>query len=210
MARERSPVISATRGRHLAGRLVGERDGQDLVRADLAGRQQVGDPAGQHPGLARAGPGHDEQRGTLVRHGLPLLRVQALQEGVSGCAGGHPSSVGAPADSPPGIPAARPGLLVWDQGRRGPGQGLLLEERGPGDPHVDESGYPGQRGEEGDEEDPADLPVQAGHRPEGVAVGRRPVTLEGVDTRPPHDQPPSPGMMPRIQRLRALLVSVLR
>ena len=65
---------------HLGGGLVGERDGQDLAGTDVAGGQQVGDPAGQHGGLARAGAGHDEQRRTLVQHRLPLLRVETIEE----------------------------------------------------------------------------------------------------------------------------------
>ena len=69
-------------GRHLAGRLVGERDGEDLVRLDLALGQQVGDPVRQDPRLARARPGHDEQRAALVQDGSTLLRVQPVQEGV--------------------------------------------------------------------------------------------------------------------------------
>ena len=65
---------------HLAGGLVGERDGQDLARAHVAGGQQVGDPVGQHPGLAGAGAGHDEQRAALVDDGLALLRVEPLEQ----------------------------------------------------------------------------------------------------------------------------------
>jgi hypothetical protein len=37
---------------HLARGLVGERDGDDLTGVHVAGGQQVGDPVGQHPGLA--------------------------------------------------------------------------------------------------------------------------------------------------------------
>ena len=47
---------------HLAGGLVGEGDRQDLTRVRPAGGEQVGDPVGQHPGLARAGAGDDQQR----------------------------------------------------------------------------------------------------------------------------------------------------
>ena len=47
---------------HLVGGLVGEGDGQDLPRGGVAGGDQVGDAPGEHAGLARAGPGHDEQR----------------------------------------------------------------------------------------------------------------------------------------------------
>ena len=83
---------------HLAGRLVGERDGQDLAGRDAALGQQVGDPVGEHPGLARARPGHDEQRAALVHDGSALLRVQPVQEGVNGRRG-HLPSVGAATDA---------------------------------------------------------------------------------------------------------------
>ena len=75
---------------HLARGLVGEGDGQDLARGDVALRQQVGDPVGQHPGLARARAGHDEQRAALVHDGGPLLGVQPVQEGVGGSRGHGP------------------------------------------------------------------------------------------------------------------------
>ena len=65
---------------HLGGGLVGERDGQHLPDADLAGGQQVGDAAGQHRRLTGARAGHDQQRRTLVQHRLALLRVEAVQE----------------------------------------------------------------------------------------------------------------------------------
>ena len=47
---------------HLARGLVGEGDREDLAGVHAAGRQQVGDAVGEHPGLAGAGAGHDEQR----------------------------------------------------------------------------------------------------------------------------------------------------
>jgi hypothetical protein len=67
---------------HLAGRLVGERDRDDLARVDVPLGQQVRDPVGQHPGLAGAGTGHDEQRRTGVHDRLPLWAVQADQQGL--------------------------------------------------------------------------------------------------------------------------------
>ena len=51
-----------TRRLHLARRLVGEGDGEDLVRARPAGVQQVGDAGGQRPGLAGAGAGEHQHR----------------------------------------------------------------------------------------------------------------------------------------------------
>ena len=65
---------------HLGSGLVGEGNGQHLTRANVARGQQVGDPTGQHRRLARAGTGHDQQRGTLVQDGAALLSVQPVEE----------------------------------------------------------------------------------------------------------------------------------
>ena len=65
---------------HLAGRLVGEGDGEDLPRLRAAGRQQVGDPVGQHTGLARAGASDDQQRTALVPDGCALLVVEPFEQ----------------------------------------------------------------------------------------------------------------------------------
>ena len=72
---------------HLVGGLVGERDGEDAERADALLLDEVGDAMGEHPGLARAGAGDDQQRSLGVhdrvelvgvelggRHGRPILR----------------------------------------------------------------------------------------------------------------------------------------
>ena len=83
---------------HLAGRLVGEGDGQDLARQDVPRGEQVGDPVGQHPGLPGPRARHDEQRAARVDHRSPLLRVQPVQKGISSRSG-HPNSLGVPADS---------------------------------------------------------------------------------------------------------------
>ena len=45
---------------HLTRCLVGEGDGQDPLRADLAGLDQPSHPGGEHPGLAAAGTREDE------------------------------------------------------------------------------------------------------------------------------------------------------
>ena len=66
----RHPVL------HLVGGLVGEGDGEDLERADALVADQVGDAVGEHPGLARPGAGHDEQRALGVGDGLGLDGVQ--------------------------------------------------------------------------------------------------------------------------------------
>ena len=65
---------------HLGGGLVREGDGQHRARVDLALAHQVRDPAGQHPGLARAGAGHHQHRGALVQHGLTLRRVETREQ----------------------------------------------------------------------------------------------------------------------------------
>ncbi len=66
---------------HLAGGLVGEGDGEHRAGMHLALGQQVGDPGGQDPGLARAGAGDDEQRAALVDHRGALLGVESLEQG---------------------------------------------------------------------------------------------------------------------------------
>ena len=46
----------------------------------VAGGEQVGDPVGQHPGLARAGAGDDQQRRAGVDDRLPLRRVEPVEQ----------------------------------------------------------------------------------------------------------------------------------
>ena len=65
---------------HLAGGLVREGDGEDLAGLRVTGREQVGDAAGQDPGLARSGPRHDEQRAAPVLDRRPLGGVEVLDE----------------------------------------------------------------------------------------------------------------------------------
>ena len=65
---------------HLAGRLVGEGDGHDLVRPGIPRGQQVHDPTGQDPRLARPGPGHHEQRRTSMGDGGGLRLGEALDQ----------------------------------------------------------------------------------------------------------------------------------
>ncbi len=66
---------------HLAGRLVGEGDGADLVGAHAPCRDHVRDPVREHAGLAAAGAGKDEQRSIGGLDGLTLGRIQPLQQG---------------------------------------------------------------------------------------------------------------------------------
>ena len=61
---------------HLLRGLVGEGDGEDLVRARLAGAHQVGDPVGEDAGLAGAGAGEDQERPLAVHDGVALRGVQ--------------------------------------------------------------------------------------------------------------------------------------
>ena len=70
---------------HLAGRLVRERDREDLVRPDAVGPDQVRHPVGEHPGLPRARAGDDEQRAVDVEDGLALGRVEVGEELLVGC-----------------------------------------------------------------------------------------------------------------------------
>ena len=64
---------------HLARGLVGEGDGQQLPRPRPAGGEDVGQPRGQHPGLAGAGAGQHQHRPVDRLHGLALLRIQARE-----------------------------------------------------------------------------------------------------------------------------------
>ena len=68
--------------RHLLGRLVGERQGEDLRRTGTAGGNEPGDPAGDDLRLARPGAGHDQQRTLAVGHRSKLIRVEAAEQRV--------------------------------------------------------------------------------------------------------------------------------
>ena len=65
---------------HLAGRLVGERDRQDLSGLRLVGVDQEGDAVREHARLAAAGAGEDQQRPLAVRDRLALRLVEPLQQ----------------------------------------------------------------------------------------------------------------------------------
>ena len=65
---------------HLRGGLVGEGDREDLPRLRAAGGEQVGDAVREHPGLARARAGDDEQGAALVQDGLALGGVESRHE----------------------------------------------------------------------------------------------------------------------------------
>jgi len=111
---------------HLARRLVGEGDGQDLARIGAVGREDMGDAGGQHARLAGAGAGQ-HQHGTVERlDRLALFRIEAgeiVGNAAALVAGGH----GAGGDAQP----------TWSRGsgrrggrlRRAAGFRLLVEER---------------------------------------------------------------------------------
>ena len=63
---------------HLLGGLVGERDREDLHRVHAL-VDEVRDAMREHPGLAGAGAGDDEQRSVPMDHGVELVRVEAVE-----------------------------------------------------------------------------------------------------------------------------------
>jgi hypothetical protein len=67
---------------HLLRGLVREGDREDLVGVDAALLDEVGDPVGEHAGLARSGAGHDEERPSVVEDRGALLGVHAGEQGV--------------------------------------------------------------------------------------------------------------------------------
>ena len=73
------PQIVADALPHLTRRLVGEGDGEDAMRRHAVLAHQVGDPAGECPGLSGPRAGEYQHRPLEVEHGGPLLGVQPLQ-----------------------------------------------------------------------------------------------------------------------------------
>ncbi len=69
---------------HLARRLVGEGDRQDLVRPRPPGRQDVRDARGQHARLAGAGAGQHQHRPVQRLDRQPLLRIEVGEIGRAG------------------------------------------------------------------------------------------------------------------------------
>ena len=65
---------------HLLGGLVGEGDGQDLIRPDPF-VDEMGDAAGDDARLAAAGPGEDEQGAFGAQHRFALGRRQVGEIG---------------------------------------------------------------------------------------------------------------------------------
>ena len=62
---------------HLARRLVGEGDGEDLVRPRAPGGDEMGDAGRQHPRLADAGAGQHQHRPVERLDRAALLRIEA-------------------------------------------------------------------------------------------------------------------------------------
>ena len=65
---------------HLGRRLLHEGEGEDLFGSRPLRRDEPGDAARDHGGLAGAGPGDDEQGAVAVRHGSTLLVVQPVED----------------------------------------------------------------------------------------------------------------------------------
>ncbi len=93
----------AEAGVELAGGLAGEGDREHVAGVGVAGEAAVRDPAGEHPGLARAGAGEDGERVGRAGDGGALVRVEAVEELLRV----HPARLG-----PGPIPRARPGAAV--------------------------------------------------------------------------------------------------
>ncbi len=66
---------------HLARRLVGEGDGQQFGRKSAAGGEDMGEPRRQHPGLAGAGAGENQNRAVDRFDGAPLRLVECREVG---------------------------------------------------------------------------------------------------------------------------------
>ena len=66
--------------RHLLGRLVGEREREDLGRLGTPRGDQPGDPAGDDLGLAGPGAGDDEERAAAMRHRPQLVGVESAEQ----------------------------------------------------------------------------------------------------------------------------------
>ena len=69
---------------HLLRRLVGEGDGEYLPGRGVTHGDEVGDPPGEDPGLARPGSGHDQERAAPVGDRIPLRPGQSLDQLMGG------------------------------------------------------------------------------------------------------------------------------
>ena len=62
---------------HLAGSLVGKRDGQDALRMHAFAIDEMRDAMGEHAGLARAGTCHHKQRPAGMHDSVELIGVES-------------------------------------------------------------------------------------------------------------------------------------
>ncbi len=74
---------------HLARRLVGEGDAEDLARPRPPGGEDVGDAGGQHAGLAGARAGQHQHRPVQAFHRLALLGIERLEIAAGGAGPRH-------------------------------------------------------------------------------------------------------------------------
>ena len=65
---------------HLASRLVGEGQGQDVPGFEAVLLQQIGYLVGQHARLARTGTGNHQLRPVAIFHRFALTLVQLFQQ----------------------------------------------------------------------------------------------------------------------------------
>ena len=65
---------------HFFGRLVGERDRQNVPGAHPLFTNKPGDTIGDNPRLARTGTGQNQQRSFAVQNGLFLRRVEVFEK----------------------------------------------------------------------------------------------------------------------------------
>ena len=96
---------------HLARRLVGEGDGEQLVRAERAGRDLPRDPARDRGRLAGARAGEDADRPAHRFGSAPLLGVQAVENR-------HRATLAAAADGSSSASVPKPCLLAHGSRRR--------------------------------------------------------------------------------------------
>jgi hypothetical protein len=65
---------------HLAGGLIGERDGENRVRVDAMHLDEARDAHRKDTRLARTGAGENEERTIPMEHGFTLCRIQPTEE----------------------------------------------------------------------------------------------------------------------------------
>ena len=120
-ARARAPVSAAARAAISPAALLVNVIARISPGLTSALRQQVGDPAGQHAGLARARAGHDEQRAALVQDGGRCCGFRSSSSAWVMTAVTRPS-VGGATDAAArrrARPAAAAGSVLGHQRRRG-------------------------------------------------------------------------------------------